>query len=202
MPEISVTDDQHGRLEEVRRDVEEAFVDTYGCARIEDAIEYLLDTYTPPEEQATATSYDLIAAADYPALQRVASEVPDVPGSGIEADEMRGRLLSELGSERLAAELEAVEDAGTDGAEATAADGQAGEERTADEGGAADDAAGSKTDLDRLAAANQLLDEHEDRWGESDGDAPYEVDLPDGTTRQVRTRDDVRELLFRHYGRE
>ncbi|MFC7176684.1 hypothetical protein [Halosegnis marinus] len=44
-----------------------------------------------------------------------------------------------------------------------------------------------------------LLDEHDDKWRESGGDEPYEVDLPDGSTETARTQDDVRGLLFRHY---
>jgi hypothetical protein len=44
-----------------------------------------------------------------------------------------------------------------------------------------------------------LLDTHDDKWGESDGDERYAVELPDGTTEQVRTKDDVKALLFDHY---
>jgi len=44
-----------------------------------------------------------------------------------------------------------------------------------------------------------LLDTHDDKWGESDGDERYSVELPDGDTEQVRTKDDVKALLFKHY---
>jgi len=44
-----------------------------------------------------------------------------------------------------------------------------------------------------------LLDTHGDKWGESSGDERYQVDLPDGSTEQVRTKDDVKALLFEHY---
>jgi len=50
-----------------------------------------------------------------------------------------------------------------------------------------------------LSAANQLLDTHDDKWRKGGGEAPYEVDLPDGTTEDVRTKDDIRGLLFKHY---
>ncbi|MFT4923283.1 MAG: hypothetical protein ACI8XM_002509, partial [Haloarculaceae archaeon] len=50
-----------------------------------------------------------------------------------------------------------------------------------------------------VSAANRLLREHDDKWRESAGDTPYEVDLPDSTTASARTKDDVRQLLFRHY---
>jgi len=111
MPEISLTEEQREQMEEIRRDVEEAFVDTYGHARLEDAVTYLLDTYTPPGEQGASKSYERIAIAEYPELQAVASDVPDVPGSGIDTEEMRGKLLAELGPDEFAKRLEAASDA-------------------------------------------------------------------------------------------
>jgi len=59
-----------------------------------------------------------------------------------------------------------------------------------------------ETDGDDDAMLNEmmsLLDTHGDKWGESDGDERYAVDLPDGSTEQVRTKDDVKALLFKHY---
>jgi hypothetical protein len=66
------------------------------------------------------------------------------------------------------------------------------------DGDARAEAAGSVTGGGPLDGMMNLLDEHEDRWREG-GDARYEVDLPDGTVEQARTKDDVRALLFRHY---
>ena len=117
MPEISISEDQHERLEGVRSDVEDAFVDTYGHTRIEDAVEYLLDTYTPPDESDPDGAYDRIATATYSELQHVAGNVSEVPGSGLDADEMRGKLLSELGPEEFAARLEATGANGDDESE-------------------------------------------------------------------------------------
>lgn len=51
----------------------------------------------------------------------------------------------------------------------------------------------------QLNAMLSLLETHQDKWREADGDARYEVDLPDGSTEAVRTKDDVRATLFRHY---
>jgi hypothetical protein len=243
MPAIELTEEQRRRLETVRADVEDAFVDTYGHTELGDAIDYLLDTYTPPAAADGQTDMEVIATADYTALQHVATDVDGVPGSGIGADEMRGQLLAELGAEALAARLnesDTDEDA-TAGAtasdsipeDATTAtdedDGEpAGEAReTADESDvddeADDDGVGDDGDSedgdqdvdsddaddggvtvgpgggDVLSAANRLLDANDDKWREGGGDTPYEVDLPDGTTEGVRTKDDVRQLLFRHY---
>jgi hypothetical protein len=247
MPEISLSEEQHERLEQVRQDVESAYVEDYGYIPIEDAIEYLLDTYTPPERRGAGDEFERLATAEYPQLQAVASNVPEVPGSGIDADEMRGRLLAELGVEAFAAELAAVADtdtrtqtasrepgsgddsgtvsgpasetgtspdaagvgnenstgeAGNDGGStggrptsgSSASDGT-GPGETSSGGGSMDGPGGS----DPLAAVNRILSEHDDKWREGGGDEPYEVDLPDGRTESVRTKDDVRQLLFRHY---
>lgn len=56
------------------------------------------------------------------------------------------------------------------------------------------------SDEDRLEAMMNLLDTHDDKWEESDGeDGNYVVTLPEGDTETVRTRDDIRALLFKHY---
>ncbi|MFC6975494.1 hypothetical protein ACFQL1_13885 [Halomicroarcula sp. GCM10025709] len=243
MPELSITESQQEELEAVRAAVEDTFVDTYGHTTVEDALDYLLDTYTPPDEQGGERGpYDRIASAEYPELQQIASTVDDIPGSGINADEMRGKLLTTLGPAELARRLDGVEvdgahdgttaaDSGTgggtndgtacDGAEGNATD-DAGEpepvgtdgpgtegtaagdgERAADATADADDESPSGGDdgpSGVLAAANRLLREHDDKWRKSEtSEEPYEVDLPDGTTTGVRTKDDVRQLLFRHY---
>ena len=57
-----------------------------------------------------------------------------------------------------------------------------------------DDAGASQLD-----AMMSLLDTHDDKWREADGDARYEVELPDGDVETARTKDDVRALLFRNY---
>ncbi|MFQ3284546.1 hypothetical protein [Natronomonas sp.] len=44
-----------------------------------------------------------------------------------------------------------------------------------------------------------LLDEHSHKWRDSDGEVPYEVDLPGGGTETARTRDDIKAILFKHY---
>lgn len=52
----------------------------------------------------------------------------------------------------------------------------------------------------RLSEMMQLLETHADKWEESSAeDARYKVELPDGGTEHVRTRDDVRAILFKHY---
>ncbi len=72
-------------------------------------------------------------------------------------------------------------------------DGDAGGEPDVEAGD--DDGSGSG----QLNAMLRLLDTHADKWRKGDGDARYEVDLPDGSVETARTKDDVRAILFRKY---
>ena len=79
------------------------------------------------------------------------------------------------------------------------------DDETADDSPDADDtddapgAAASDAGSSQLNAMMSLLDTHDDKWRDGDGDARYEVELPDGRVETARTKDDVRALLFRHY---
>jgi hypothetical protein len=229
MPEIEITDTQQADLTSVQEDLEDAFIETYGHIRTQDVIDYLLDTYTPPdrledEQGLSRPDYERIAAAEYPELQHIASEVPEVPGSGIEADEMRGKLLSTLGTSELATRLADVEpDTGASEDNEEEATGPATSGDTPSDGhngtqsgapaqtGPAPDAvetddaaesneAANNTPGDTLSVANRLLTEHDEKWTRSaENDEPYEVTLPDGSTVSARTKDDVRKLLFQNY---
>jgi hypothetical protein len=216
MPELSVTESQLERLETVRAELEAEYVVGYGHVRREDAFEYLLDTYTPPASRLA----DAVETASYDDLQRVATTVDGVPGSGIEKAEMRERLVEALGRTRLAGRLAEVEGgddtegtgvvdtdtaSGADAADVTddtGADGTGGDPAPDPDSGAEAD---STADGDGggggspLQAVAQLLEDNDDVWRESDGETRYEVDLPDGTTEPCRTRDDVKRLLFKHY---
>lgn len=79
------------------------------------------------------------------------------------------------------------------GASTSTTDGasSADEEATPDEGETSDD--------DSAGGMFDLLETHSDKWREADGEEPYEVDLPDGGVETVRTRDDVKAILFREY---
>jgi hypothetical protein len=89
------------------------------------------------------------------------------------------------------------EETGTDdGAdEAASTDGNAEEGTPSTAGGASSNGGGSQ-----LQAMMSLLKTHDDKWRKaSSGDAPYEVDLPDGGTETARTKDDVKRILFTNY---
>ncbi|EMA31266.1 MULTISPECIES: hypothetical protein [Haloarcula] len=229
MPEIEITDAQQAELTSIQEDLEGAFIEMYGHIRIQDVVDYLLDTYTPParledRESLSRTDYERIASAEYPELQHVASDLSEVAGSGIEADEMRGRLLSALGTSELATRLAEIEldtrankadekaatgpntptdtPSGGHGGKQSGASTQTGSTLDTIE---ANDAAepneiADNTSGDTLSVANRLLTEHNEKWTQSnENDEPYEVTLPDGSTVSARTKDDVRKLLFQNY---
>lgn len=93
-------------------------------------------------------------------------------------------------------------DAAESGADAVDRGGDAGTGESADDGERTDSAgdAGDDGSTSRLQRMMSLLDEHGDVWEQTDSEeGRYAVTLPDGTTERVRTKDDVRALLFRHY---
>ncbi|MCT9096330.1 hypothetical protein [Haloarchaeobius sp. HME9146] len=74
------------------------------------------------------------------------------------------------------------------------------EDATAEADGGATTDSTPDSGEDRLNAMMNLMDTHEDKWREaSKEDARYEVDMPDGTTEYVQTKDDVRAHLFKNY---
>jgi hypothetical protein len=58
---------------------------------------------------------------------------------------------------------------------------------------------GTASSGDLPSGPMNLLADHEDVWREGSGEARYEVELPDGSVEEARTRGDVRALLFEHY---
>jgi len=105
-----------------------------------------------------------------------------------------------------------VGEAGGTGTASTDSDGDPGDGTTSDaedDDAAADGDDGestAETDVDgdaddeaKLNSMMQLLDEYDDVWEKAGSDAGYEVELPEGGTETVKTKDDVRALLFKHY---
>jgi hypothetical protein len=109
-----------------------------------------------------------------------------------EADDDAPATDGSADAETAEAETEAASNGDADGAAATVVEGdEADGDAPAAEDGAGDDA--------MLNEMMSLLDTHDDKWGESSGDERYAVELPDDTTEHVRTKDDVKALLFKHY---
>jgi hypothetical protein len=174
MPEIEITPEQEERLRTLQEDIARDVVGKYGHVRPRDAVEYLLDRY---EEDGDAD-----AAADTAGTESSASAAPS--DAAPDTDPSPDGATTESGADDDgAATAHVVDEEGDPG------NGDGGGDGTASSGG--DDA--------MLNEMMSLLDTHDDKWGESGGDERYEVTLPDGTSEQVRTKDDVKALLFEHY---
>jgi hypothetical protein len=175
MPSIEVTPEQAERLRAVREELAADVVGKYGHVRVQDAIEYLLDEHDGATgDGATgddATGDDTVGTTE-PAA--VGADVSD--DAGDDAADDRQAATATVTTADAGEQLDAADDTADE----------------ADSGGASDDA--------MLDAMMNLLDTHADKWGEaSSGDERYEVTLPDGGVERVRTKDDVRALLFEHY---
>lgn len=214
MPDLSVSEAQLDALESVRDDLDAAYVGEYGTVRMTDAIQYLLDTYTPPPEtdgstpdvedlttidgvgEATAES---LAEAGFGTVADVAAAAPDelteIRGIG---DEQAISIAAAAATQRGdAAAGEPDSDPDSASGPGPGSDTEPDADGREDEGEGDDDAGASPENA--LEEAMSLLDAHGERWREASGDEPYEVDLPDGSTEPVRTKDDVKRLLFKHW---
>ncbi|MFO7926940.1 helix-hairpin-helix domain-containing protein [Natronomonas sp.] len=210
MPDLSVSDAQLERLEEIAVELEAVYVGDYGSVRPADALEYLLDTYTSPDadanDEANADTSDAaiesltaidgvgevtataLVSAGFESVAAVRDADPEalaeVDGIGPEQAIDIAAAAATIGEAEAEAEAANGSDSGDDG------EGDAGDGR---------DGAGAESPEDTLQQAMSLLDAHDDRWRESDGEEPYEVDLPNGSTTGVRTKDDIKRLIFKHW---
>jgi hypothetical protein len=177
MPEIEITPEQEKRLRALQEDIAQDVVGKYGHVRPCDAVEYLLDRY----EADDADAEDADTTAD-------AETNPSAGGSNGTAT-----TVAEEGEDSDASDAD--EDDADDADEDDADDA---DEDDADDA-AEDDADEDSDDDAMLNEMMSLLDTHDDKWGESSGDERYAVELPDDSTEHVRTKDDVKALLFKHY---
>lgn len=90
MPTIEFTDDQYERFRAILADLEIVYVGEYGTIREEDAVDYLLDTYTPPMalDDGADASADGSAhgsadtSADGTGSQDASAGAPETPETG------------------------------------------------------------------------------------------------------------------------
>ncbi|ELY43423.1 hypothetical protein [Natronorubrum sulfidifaciens] len=213
MQTLEVTDDQYAAIQSLREAISEDVVGEYGFVRERDAVQFLLDNLdddaavsveTTVESSATDDVAASVGAAiegetDPHALEEV-SYVEDESVTDDEADRDAGADSDSTG--------ETVDDSSDDEADAEERgdDSDAGNElesgSDSDEIGAdsSGGASGDADDDDMLDEMMSLLETHDDKWGEAtSADYRYSVELPDGTTEQVQTKDDVRALLFKNY---
>lgn len=224
MQTLEVTDDQYAAIQSLREAISEDVVGEYGFVRERDAVQFLLDNLdddaavsveTTVESSATDDVAASVGAAiegetDPHALEEVSYDEDDSVTDGDEASGGDEESMGELRGDPNAGTTTVGSDVdGGNGTERDANDvdddgnGSASDSDDADAtetDDASDDSSGDADDDDMLNEMMSLLETHDDKWGEAASpDYRYSVDLPDGTTEQVQTKDDVRALLFKNY---
>ncbi len=200
MQTLEVTDEQYAFIQHLREEIAESVVGKYGFVREQDAVQFLIDNFDEESDiDVDADEFDSSATDDVSASVGAAIDGEDDPHALEEVSYVEGEtpdageVVPETDGEL---ESEPDEPAASEDADSSE-DGPA-----ADEGGETDaeDGDGSADDDDMLDEMMSLLETHDDKWEESDSaDYRYAVELPDGSTEQVQTKDDVRALLFKNY---
>ena len=227
MQTLEVTDEQYAVIQQLREEISEQVVGKYGFVRERDAVQFLIDNLdgNPDIDVEIDTDLDSSATDDVAASVGAAIDgesAPDdleevsyieddsvdgndepAPGAATDADvvdpdDSAPEPESDAGDEDEAepepTDTSADEDASSE------SDGDAAADAGDDNGDDSSDGDGSADDDDMLDEMMSLLETHDDKWAESNAaDYRYEVELPDGTTEQVQTKDDVRALLFKNY---
>ena len=205
MPTIEVTQSQYEYVEALRALLETELVGRYGRVAQPDAVQFLIDHFDAAAMPETIDPESLPVAEPGPIQVEDGDIAVDEPADPSDDD---GNETTDDGED---------ETADSDGEDGTADSDEDGEtvdedgEETADEEIAydetevtededsEDDGAEPEDPESRLEAMMNLLDVHDEKWSDGEGDHRYVVELPDGTTEGVQTKDDVRALLFRHY---
>jgi len=203
MPEIEITEDQYEYLEALREDIQQDVVGKYAHVRMVDAVQYLIDNHEG-EINATVTAPSAgpdVSAENAPAADPVEESSEDEADDDATDDD---DVDAEDDADSNAEESQDAED-GDEAAEDEAdADEESEDDADAEDSGGTTSsppmaAAAGGDDDGMLSAMMALMDTHDDKWDEASGDTGYEVELPDGSTENANTQDDVRALLFKHY---
>ncbi|MDQ2049098.1 hypothetical protein RBH26_01240 [Natronolimnohabitans sp. A-GB9] len=216
MQTLEVTDEQYAAIQQLRAEISERVVGKYGFVREQDAIQFLIDNLEGNPEVDVE-----LDVADASATDDVATSVDAaIDGDSSPADLEEVSYVEDENDEDDRSALDASEDGLTVGSETGPDVGPASEADTPDvtdepidgdgieddendvDGADGDesDGDGAADDDDMLNEMMSLLETHDDKWEESSSsDYRYSVDLPDGTTEEVQTKDDVRALLFKNY---
>ncbi|APX95819.1 hypothetical protein [Natronorubrum daqingense] len=216
MKTLEVTDEQYAVIQHLREAISEEVVGKYGFVRERDAVQFLIDNIDGEDELEIELEADLDSSAtdDVAASVGAAIEGKSTPEDLEEVsyieDDGDG---DDEGSDEDGAGDAADEDVdeATDGAgddedendsedEVDAEDADGDEDDSESDSGEASASGGSADDDDMLDEMMSLLETHDDKWEESSSaDFRYSVELPDGTTEDVQTKDDVRAILFKNY---
>ncbi|AFO58284.1 MULTISPECIES: hypothetical protein [unclassified Natrinema] len=206
MKTLEVTDEQYAFIQYLREEISESVVGKYGFVREQDAVQFLVDNLDE-EIEIDADEFDSSATDDVSASVGAAIDGRDDPTELEEVSYVEGDAADPPADD--AGDADGSSETGpTDDADGTGTDSDDGEaDPDADDGDDGDDedtsdngGDGSADDDDMLDEMMSLLETHDDKWAESDAaDFRYTVDLPDGSSEQVQTKDDVRALLFKNY---
>ncbi|OIB57937.1 hypothetical protein [Natrialba sp. SSL1] len=208
MKTLEVTDEQYEFIQRLREEISKDVVGRYGFVREQDALQFLLDNiddevanaidleaeFSATDDVAASVGAAIEGEADPHALEEITyDEAGDVDGATDEAasDSGAGSNLDEsAGDSSDKADDEGASDEDSDGGD------EAGDSDDDD----TDTTSGEADDDDMLDEMMSLLETHDDKWEESSSaDYRYTVTLPDGSTEDVQTKDDVRALLFKNY---
>ncbi|ELY85547.1 hypothetical protein [Natrialba taiwanensis] len=199
MQTLEVTDEQYEFIQRLREEISRDVVGRYGFVRERDALQFLIDNID--EEVADAIDID----AEFSATEDVAASV----GAAIdgEADPHALEEISYDESGELGGDADDEKSDGdtaadsADSSDETGGDTDSDAEDGGDDEGESEDGDGADADDDEmLDEMMSLLETHDDKWEESSSsDYRYTVTLPDGSTEDVQTKDDVRALLFKNY---
>jgi len=178
MPELEITDEQASYLDDLRDAIESDIVGPYGTVHRKDALQYLIDNFGAPDELGDGVGPGESGDDE----TEPTDDVEPADGNATEDEETDDGDESDGGEE--AEDEQGEDDDDDDEADSDGADGE--EEDNGDD--------------DMLNEMMSLLDTHDDKWTEADTEeTKYEVELPDGETETVQTKDDVRALLFKNY---
>lgn len=173
MPELEITEDQASYLDDLREAIESDIVGPYGTVHRKDAVQYLMDSFGAPDTLETGTSTSETRGSETGDTGQQSAKEPKSDETATDEPDAEGESEDEGGDE-------------------TDAEGEPDQE---------DDDSDADTDGDdMLNEMMSLLDTHNEKWTEADTEeTKYVVDLPDGDTETVQTKDDVRALLFKHH---
>ncbi|RKD97156.1 hypothetical protein [Halopiger aswanensis] len=200
MKTLEITDEQYAFIQRLRQEISEEVVGKYGFVRERDAVQFLIDNIDGEAD----VDIEIDEAFHSSATDDVAGSV----GAAIEADgESVGEEVSYDETADPADPDEAEDDDDTDESNDSSTNtddssvesgGGEGDADSSDNGSESE--SGDADDDEMLDEMMSLLETHDDKWEESSSaDYRYTVTLPDGSTEDVQTKDDVRALLFKNY---
>ncbi|ELY86519.1 hypothetical protein C483_18955 [Natrialba hulunbeirensis JCM 10989] len=208
MKTLEVTDEQYEFIQRLREEISKDVVGRYGFVREQDALQFLLDNiddevanaidleaeFSATDDVAASVGAAIEGEADPHALEEITyDETGDVDGAtdGVASDSDAESSLEESAGD-------SSDEADDEGASGTGDEaGDSDDDDTDDDN---DTTSGEADDDDMLDEMMSLLETHDDKWEESSSaDYRYTVTLPDGSTEDVQTKDDVRALLFKNY---